>query len=289
MSEVAKVKAPWLDNYGDVPKTLDYFDGTMYEAAVLIAEKYPQYIAYDFMGKKTTYKMFIKNVERCARALKAIGIRAGDRITICMPNCPQTVIMFYAVNVVGGISNMIHPLSSENEIEFFIKESKSVLAITLDQFYHKFEAIRQNVELSNVIIASIKDELAQPIKAGYMLTEGRKIERIPKDAPVMTWHYFMRLGDRYHWKYKVKRKSDDPAVILYSGGTTGTTKGILLSNKNFNALGAQIIATNPMFRPGDKMLAVMPMFHGFGLGVSIHSMLVNGGRCILVPQATQSL
>ena len=286
MNNKNNVKAPWLDNYGNVPPTLEYFEGTMYDAVDIIAKRYPQYIVYDFMGRKTTYKAFMKSVERCARALRAIGIRAGDRVTICMPNCPQTVIMFYAVNVVGAVANMVHPLSSENEIEFYIRESKSILAITLDQFYHKFEAIRHKVELSNVIIASIKDELSQPIKAGYMLTEGRKIEKIPKDAPIMTWNYFMRLGDRYHWKYRVERAANDPAVILYSGGTTGTTKGILLSNKNFNALGAQIIATNPMFRPGDKMLAVMPMFHGFGLGVSIHSMLVNGGRCILVPRFT---
>ena len=281
-----KVKAPWLKNYGDVPAHLQYFEGTMYRAVAKIAEQYPQYIAYDFMGKKTTYRAFLKNVEQCARALKAIGIRTGDRVTICMPNCPQAVTMFYAVNCVGAISNMVHPLSSENEIEFFIKTSKSVLAITLDQFYHKFEAIRQNVDLSNVIIASIKDELSTPIRAGYMLTEGRKIEKIPKDAPIMRWNYFLGLGARYHWKFEASRESDDPAVILYSGGTTGTTKGILLSNKNFNALGAQIVATNPIFHAGDKMLAVMPVFHGFGLGVSIHSMLMNGGRCILVPRFT---
>ena len=258
----------------------------MWEAIEKIVEKYPNYTAYIFMGKKTTYKEFAQNVEICARALKAIGIRVGDRITICMPNCPQTVIMFYAVNLVGAVANMVHPLSSEREIEFYIKESKSIAAITLDQFYHKFEAIRENVELSNIIIARIKDELSKPIRAGYMLTEGRKIEKIPKDAPVTIWNYFMDQGRHYHWKYRAVRDPHDPAVILYSGGTTGVTKGILLSNYNFNALGAQIIATNPMFRPGDSMLAVMPMFHGFGLGVSIHSMLMNGGQCVLVPRFT---
>lgn len=258
----------------------------MWEAIEKIVEKYPNYTAYIFMGKKTTYKEFAQNVEICARALKAIGIRVGDRITICMPNCPQTVIMFYAVNLVGAVANMVHPLSSEREIEFYIKESKSIAAITLDQFYHKFEAIRENVELSNIIIARIKDELSKPIRAGYMLTEGRKIEKIPKDAPVTIWNYFMDQGRHYHWKYRAVRDPRDPAVILYSGGTTGVTKGILLSNYNFNALGAQIIATNPMFRPGDSMLAVMPMFHGFGLGVSIHSMLMNGGQCVLVPRFT---
>ena len=283
---MSETKTPWLKNYGDVPFHLQYQECSMWEAIEKIVEKYPNYTAYIFMGKKTTYKEFAQNVEICARALKAIGIRVGDRITICMPNCPQTVIMFYAVNLVGAVANMVHPLSSEREIEFYIKESKSIAAITLDQFYHKFEAIRENVELSNIIIARIKDELSKPIRAGYMLTEGRKIEKIPKDAPVTIWNYFMDQGRHYHWKYRAARDPRDPAVILYSGGTTGVTKGILLSNYNFNALGAQIIATNPMFRPGDSMLAVMPMFHGFGLGVSIHSMLMNGGQCVLVPRFT---
>ena len=283
---MSETKTPWLKNYGDVPFHLQYQECSMWEAIEKIVEKYPNYTAYIFMGKKTTYKEFAQNVEICARALKAIGIRVGDRITICMPNCPQTVIMFYAVNLVGAVANMVHPLSSEREIEFYIKESKSIAAITLDQFYHKFEAIRENVELSNIIIARIKDELSKPIRAGYMLTEGRKIKKIPKDAPVTFWNYFMDQGRHYHWKYRAVRDPHDPAVILYSGGTTGVTKGILLSNYNFNALGAQIIATNPMFRPGDSMLAVMPMFHGFGLGVSIHSMLMNGGQCVLVPRFT---
>ncbi len=283
---MVETKAPWLKNYGDVPAHLKYKQCTMFEAVREIAEKYPDYIAYDFMGKKTTYKTFVQQTEICARALKAIGIRPGDKVTVCMPNCPQTVMFFYAINIVGAVANMIHPLSSENEIEFFLKESDSIAAITLDQFYNKFEAIRKNVDLSHIIIARIKDELAQPIKAGYMLTEGRKIKKIPKDAPVILWRDFMRGGERYHWKYEASRKHTDPAVILYSGGTTGTTKGILLSNYNFNALAQQIIATNPMFRPGDKMLAVMPMFHGFGLGVTIHSMLASGGRCLLVPRFT---
>ena len=280
------VKTPWVKNLGDVPAHLEYPDCSMYENLERCAEKYPNLTAYVFMGRKTTYKTLVQEVNLCARALKSIGIRSGDRVTIAMPNCPQGVIMFYAVNLVGAIANMIHPLSSEKEIEFYLKESKSISAITLDQFYHKFEAIRQNVNLDNIIIASIKDALSQPIKAGYMLTEGRKLQKIPKDAPILRWNEFLRRGRAYTWKYRANVKAQDPAVILYSGGTTGITKGILLSNLNFNALAAQIIATNPFFRPGDRMLAVMPIFHGFGLGVSIHSMLVNGGCCILVPRFT---
>ena len=279
-------KTPWEPYMGDVPMHLDYFEGSMFDGVQRIAEKYPNYIAFDFMGKSTTYRELVDNITLCARSLKTLGVRAGDRVTIAMPNCPQGIYMFYAVNLVGGIASMIHPLSAEKEIENYLNVSHSVTAITLDQFYHKFEHIRQNTEVVNIIIASIKDALSRPVRAGYMLTEGRKIQKIPADAPVIRWKEFMRLGHACSWNYRVERGADDPAVILYSGGTTGTSKGIVLTNKNFNALGAQIVATNPMFRPGDRMLAAMPIFHGFGLGVCIHSMLFNGGRCILVPRFT---
>ena len=277
---------PWAGHTGDIPLHLEYFEGSMYDKVADVAERYPNYIAFDFMGRHTTYKELIRETEKCAKALKTIGVREGDRVTIAMPNCPQAIYMFYAVNLVGGIANMIHPLSAEKEIEFYLKESGSVTAITLDQFYHKFEKIRENTGVVNIIIASVKDALSRPVRAGYMLTEGRKIQKIPKEAPVIRWSEFMKLSRHCFYNYKVKRKSEDPAVILYSGGTTGTTKGIVLTNKNFNALSQQIIATNPMFRPGDKMLSAMPLFHGFGLGVCIHSMLSEGGRCILVPRFT---
>ena len=284
---MSEVKTPWKDYMGDVPMHLEYFQGTMFEAVENIAHAYPNNIAFTFMGRSTTYRRMVQEVERCAKSLKVLGIRPGDKVTIAMPNCPQAIFMFYAVNLVGGIANMIHPLSAEKEIEFYLNASESVTAITLDQFYNKFEHIRQNTKIGNIVIASVKDELSRPIRAGYMLTEGRKIQKIPEDAPVIRWREFMDMARYCFYKnYRVERRAGDPAVILYSGGTTGTTKGIVLTNGNFNALAQQIIATNPMFRPGDKMLAAMPLFHGFGLGVCIHSMLANGGRCILIPRFT---
>lgn len=284
--EKIQVKTPWLDYIGDVPPHLDYFQGTMFEAVEKIAEKYPEYVAFDFMGRATTYRRLVHEVRACAKSLRTIGVRKDDKVTIAMPNCPQAIFMFYAVNLIGAVANMIHPLSAEKEIEFYLNDSNSVAAITLDQFYNKFENIRAHTHIVNIIIASVKDELSRPVKAGYMLTEGRKIQKIPADAPVIRWHEFMRLGHHSSMDYAVKREADDPAVILYSGGTTGTTKGIVLTNLNFNALGQQVISANPMFRPGDKMLAAMPLFHGFGLGVCIHTMLSQGGRCILVPRFT---
>ena len=283
---MSELKMPWKNSVGDIPLTLDYFGGTMFEAVQKIAEEYPNNIAFDFMGKSTTYKTMVEEIRKCAKSLRTIGVRENDKVTVAMPNCPQAIYMFYAINLVGGVANMIHPLSAEKEIEFYLNESESVTAVTLDQFYNKFERVRQNTKVVNIVIASVKDELSRPIKAGYMLTEGRKIQKIPQDAPIIRWHDFMKMGRYCFYNYEVKRKKDDAAVILYSGGTTGTTKGIVLTNYNFNALGQQVIASNPMFRIGDKMLAAMPLFHGFGLGVCIHTMLSQGGRCILVPRFT---
>ena len=278
---------PWAASLGDVPMHLTYFEGTMFDAVAKIADQYPENVAFDFMGKSTTYRELVENVEICAKSLRAMGIRENDKLTIAMPNCPQAVYLFYAVNLVGGIANMIHPLSAEKEITFYLQESGSVAAVTLDQFYAKFQRARQGTMVNNLIIASIADALPPLMKLGYGLTQGRKIGKLPADAPVVRWKDFLRMHKACE-NPRVHRTSDAPSVILYSGGTTGTTKGIVLTNKNFNALGQQVVATNPMFRPGDKMLAAMPLFHGFGLGVCVHTMLSQGGRCILVPRFTPS-
>ena len=283
MEEKKEIKAPWIKNLDGIPATLDYFQGSMYDKVSEIAKYYPNNIAYDFMGGKTRYKDFIKEVDDCARALSAIGVKEDECVTICMPNCPQAVVMFYAINKIGAIANMVHPLSAEKEIEYCLTESHSVVCLTLDQFYGKFENIRHNITLRSLILTSVKDELSPIKQKGYYLLEGRKI-KVPKNAEVIWWERFMQVGRKYYGPSRAAKLGHDKAVILYSSGTTGTMKGIVLSNYNFNALGQQIIATNPMFRPGDKMLAVMPIFHGFGLGVCIHSMLSQGGRCLLIPR-----
>ena len=285
MSNVT-VKTPWAEHMGDLPLHIEYFQGTMFDMVESIAERYPQNTAFDFFGNATTYAELAEQTVRCAKALRAIGVRESDRVTIALPNCPQAIFIFYAVNLVGAVANMIHPLSSEKEIEFYLNESESAAAITLDLFYHKFESVRKNTKVADIIIAGVKDALSPLQKVGYMLTGDRKETKIPKNAPVIRWKDFMRLSRSCSDNFRIQRKAEDPAVILYSGGTTGTTKGIVLSNLNFNALAQQVITANPMFRPGDKMLAAMPLFHGFGLGVCIHTMLSHGGRCILIPRFT---
>lgn len=178
---------------------------------------------------------------------------------------------------------MIHPLSAEGEIEFYLNESGSVAAITLDAFFEKFKAARGNTLLKYLLITSIKDKLKPAASVVYQFTKGRKIKRIPMGSDIILWKDFLAKGREYDQKYKGETLKDDPAVILYSGGTTGITKGILLTNLNFNALSMQTAAVGDCLIPGNSMLSIMPIFHGFGLGIGIHTILTNGCKCILIP------
>ncbi len=279
-------QAPWLKYYTPETAHLNYPDCTMSAQVVKTAEKYPDYFAYEFMGSRVTYRKFVEQIDGCAKALKAMGIRKGDRITVCMPNCPQAIIMFYAINRMGAIGNMIHPLSGEKEIAFYLNVSESVACITLDQFYPKFAAIKDQIHIEHLILTSIKDALNPLMKVGYAVTAGRKVKKVPEDPQVIWWKDFLSKGKDYKGEYVYQGKGDEVAVILYSGGTTGTNKGIQLTNLNFNALGMQTAAAGDCLEAGHVMLAIMPIFHGFGLGVCIHTMLINGAKCILVPQFT---
>ena len=167
MTESTGVQAPWLDHLDGIPATLDYYQGSMFCAVERAAREHPRKIAFDFMGRSTTYRDMIENINQCARSLVHLGVKEGDRVTIALPNCPQAIYSFYAINMIGAVANMVHPLASENEMKFFLNESESVVAIVLDQCYSKFEAIRAQTKVKHIIIASVKDELAPEIQGRY--------------------------------------------------------------------------------------------------------------------------
>ena len=277
--------APWLAYYGNTPHSIVYPDKTMYEMVVDTAMQYPDHAAYVFMGKKTSYAAFLKRIEAGAKALWSMGIRKGDRVTLCMANTPQALDCFYALNRIGAIPNMIHPLSAAQEIAFYLNVSKSKAILTLDQFYGKVASIRDQLESPcDILIAKISDELPLHLKLLYPLSKNaQSASPLPADGYTL-WSDLLEQGKNASLPLH-DGKADECAVILYSGGTTGTTKGICLSSRNFNALGLQTIAASgyPCIA-GMKMLSVMPIFHGFGLGIGIHTALIGGATCILVPQ-----
>ena len=275
--------APWTAFYGNTPAHLDYPQKTMYQLLQETARQYPDNTAYIFMGKKTSYRVFLQRIDAAAMGLVAMGIGKGDRVTICMPNTPQALDCFYALNRIGAIPNMIHPLSAAKEIEFYLNFSKSKAILTLDQFYGKISEILPMLENpTTVLIAKIADELPFPLNLIYPHTKSGR-HPLPKRG-FRLWRHMVETGKNTTLPSD-DGKAEDCAAVLYSGGTTGTSKGIQLSNLNFNALGLQTIAASGYSDiSGMKMLSVMPVFHGFGLGIGIHTALIGGATCILVPQ-----
>ena len=283
-------KAPWLKYFGDMPAHLDYPTGSMYEAVKESAKtkKKMNSVAYEFQGKKTNYKQFFNKIETLGKAYKSIGINEGDMVTVCMPNTPQGVDTFYALNRIGAVPAMIHPLSAVGEIAFYINTAQSKAVLVVDLFYEKvLEALKQVDHPVKVVVAHIKDELPFPLNMLYPLTLKKKPAPLPKDnKDVIDWADFVSAGKKAPALTNEFPKKNDTAVILFSGGTTGTSKGIQLTNLNMNALAAQVASNAGFSMEGLRMFSVMPLFHGFGLGVGIHTALMASGTCIIIPQFT---
>ncbi len=267
-----------------MPKDIEYFEGGLYDAIYDASCKYPLNTAIKYFDTEISYKDMIKKINKVAAALKAIGAEKGEKITICMPNTPEAVYMFYAVNEIGAVANMVHPLSSEKEIEDYLNQAGSRIMLCIDVAYPRVENIIKNTDVEQLIVVSPSRSMDLIVRAIYKLTKGRK-NHIKNSQHLLTWDRFLRRADRFVGNPHARVDSTDDAVIMYSGGTTGRPKGIILSNLNFNAqaLGAKYLVPE-LFKTKYTFMAFLPNFHAFGLGCCIHMPLYFGATTALIPQ-----
>ena len=279
--KIERAKYGYIDK---LPKDIEYFNGGLYDAIYEASCKWPHNTAIRYFDSEITYKEMVKKINKIAAALKALGADKGDRITVCMPNTPEAVYMFYAINEIGAVANMIHPLSSEKEIEDYLVQSSSKIMLCIDISYPKVESIIKNTELEQVIVVSATRSMDLLVRAIYKLTKGRK-NHIKTSQHVVTWDKFLSKASRFVGNPHARVESADDAVIMYSGGTTGKPKGIVLSNLNFNAqaLGAKYLVPE-LFKTEYSFMAFLPNFHAFGLGCCIHMPLYFGATTVLIPQ-----
>ncbi len=205
---------------------------TLYGALKASAAVRPEKTALWYFGTKYTFAEVMKQVDRVARALYALGIRRGDSVTIVLPNCPQAIYALYAVNRIGAIANMMHPLSSEKEITDSINLSKSKVAISLDEVQSKFTHALDDGTLHYLIATSPVDCGSWMVRIGYRMQNLK--DRFEFVLSAVGWSEFLALGEDIKGDIDADVGASDPAVILYSGGTTGLTKGVLQSNLAIN-------------------------------------------------------
>ncbi len=281
---INKKSNPWDKFYPKDKRDVIVPEGSLYEYVSRLNKDRLNNEAINYFGNKMNYRELFYNIDLCARAFTSQGVRCGDVVSICMANTPEAVISFYAVSKIGAIANMIHPLSSEEEIKESVNSTKSVVMVAINLTYKNIMNIINDTSIYKVIMVSPKDSMPKMTGIGYFLLEDRKIKIPKKSEKFVRWNNFIEKGVNYRQDTLVSRDKSDPAVILHSGGTTGTPKNIVLSNGNINVVPEQARISLYDLDDTDKMLCILPMFHCFGLVETIHFPISSGQELILVPR-----
>ena len=272
----------WDKYYTKEEKNYKFPDISMYDLLKKNNYNREKKIAINYFDNKMTFATFFNEIEKVAKAFSSIGVKEEDVVTLIMPNTPECVIAVLALNKIGAIANMVHPLSAEEEIKFFINDTNSKVILTIDICAEKIMNIIEQTEVYKVIITSASDSMPFLIGLGYEILEGWKIPRPKSDGFYMSYKEFIRNGFNTVQQEIKKYGKDQRAVIMHSGGTTGTPKSIVLTNGNFTSLALQI---GMKFRfESEIVLGILPTFHAFGLGVTIYGPLAMGFEVVLIPK-----
>ncbi len=279
-----KVDAPWLDFYSEKERTIKFTNKAIYEYLKDSVGEDKDFIAINYFGNRMSYNEFFDKIEQASKAFKSYGVKPGDIVTICMPNTPEALISFYALNNIGAVADMVHPLSGAEEVKYYLSENKSRIMVLIDVAYDKLKDVIPESLVYKTIIVSPKDSMPMGLNLGYTITKGLAVKRPKFDSDYITWGDFMLRGLTYTKAYKHNVKSEDLAIVLHSGGTTGRSKGIMISNFNFNAEAQQCSTIVYNIKPKDKVMTILPNFHGFGLCVCMHTPLCLKVETILIPE-----
>ncbi len=277
---------PWLKYYQTgVPHSIDYPDILLYQLLDDSAKNFPDNVALIFFGYKITFKELSGLVERFASALLSLGVVKGSRVAILLPNSPQFVITYYATLKIGGIVVPTNPLYKEREFVHQFNDSGAKTIILLDIFYKKIKDILHTTPLKNLIITSIKEYLPLTLSILYPIKQFMKSEhqKIEMKEGVYSFKELIEKGSPIFKKVDVN--VDDTALLQYTGGTTGISKGVILTHRNMVANALQCRSWFVECKRGKEMtLCVIPLFHIFGMTVGMNFPISMGSTIILLPQ-----
>ena len=279
-----KLEYPWYKYFPSDKRNVKVDDISLYQYFERSCYAHKYATAVNYFGEKLTFNDLLEKIDLCARSLKCYGVRENDVVTIMMPNTPEAIISFYAVNKIGAIANMVHPLSSEEELKNSLISTKSVLLIAVNIAYNLIDNIIDDTKIYKTVLVSPKDSMPKIMNLLYTITKDLK-NKIPKsNERYLYWNSSMERGKDYKKSVFVPRSMNDDAIYLHSGGTTGTPKNIVITNMSVNAIMDQAQVVFPKIGEKDIVLGILPMFHSFGLLVSIAAPLCMGSTIVMVPQ-----
>lgn len=276
----------WYHHYDPrVPRTIAYPDDCLPFFLQKNASNFPNIVATEFFGAKLTYAALWNQILSFANALNRLGLRPGDKVAIMLPNCPQAIIAYYATLWLGGVVVTTNPLYVEREMEFQWADAEATYAIVLDHLYPKVERVLPGLKIQKVIVTSIKDYLPRLLKLLYPLKARQKklFTAVPYSDRVLSFSQLVRRTSPEPLPFA--GNPDGIAALQYTGGTTGTPKGVMLSHRNILANVLQLAAWVPDLRRGEeRFLAILPFFHVFGMTVAMNLPLYMGCTTIVVPR-----
>ena len=287
MGEEAKYEnKPWLENYESyVKENLNFEEICLPHFLDRSVKNFPDKTALNFQGYKLTFKQFGDMVNRFAACLTDFGIKKGDSAAILLPNVIPCVVSYFAILKIGGIAVMNNPLYSDRELEHQFNDSGSKVLITLDLLGNRMIDLRPKTSIKQIVYTSIGDYLPFPKNLFFPFVGKKK----KLSADVKT------AQNVYKWKDIINKYSpdvseidlniDDIAMFQYTGGTTGVSKGVMLTHANLSRQVQQIAGWFPTFKPGEEiMLGALPFFHVFGLSTAMNFAVFMGWENILIPK-----
>ena len=280
---------PWITSYAEgVPEDLPPVTGSLVDIVAASARDYPDAPALQFFGRETSYRDLQGAIDRAAAGLKALGIGAGDRVAIVLPNCPQHIVAFYAILRLGAIAIEHNPLYTPRELRKQFEDHGAKTAIVWRKVVHTVQAFPADLAVPNIV--SIDITQAMPLGTRLALRLPIKKARESREA------LHERVSGTIAWETLLKSaplpashprpQTDDVAIIQYTSGTTGTPKGAVLTHRNLLANAAQAQAWVPSIQRGKGCVvyAVLPMFHAYGLTLCLTFAMSMGARLVLFPR-----
>ncbi len=261
---------------------------TMYQAVKEAALQYPHDLAVYYKGKKISFASLIKRIDETADILtNVLNIKENDVVTVAQPNIPATVVLFYAINKIGAVANLIHPLTPFNQVKAIMEKTNSHIAFIFEQSVAKEVALYRHFK-RQLYVTCIEDDLSILKKIYYHIFLNSKIRQsLGKHQDFKGFKYFNKLKPTGKEVVEALAKNDKCSVLLHSGSTTDEPKTICLNDRSFNYIVSHTdtyLSLNKEQLRGQKMLSVLPYFHGFGLCMTMHTPLANGFAAILVPK-----
>ena len=269
------VEKPWLSYYSEETVNVELPEATVYEYMYANNRDYPQEIAINYLGREISYQALFSYIDNTAKACTAAGVKSGDIVTVALPTVPEALYSVYALNKLGAVSNMIHPLAGVSELLFYLNEVGSEAAVLFDKTYQLLKDQLDKTGLRRVIVVTIADSL--PI----LQSKIPPLE-LPDNGRIINWQTFMELGKDTPLP-DVKKNPSDVAVISHTGGTTGNPKGVMNSDISINAVIVQIASATGVYR-GMSHLVVLPPFINYSLVNAMLEPIALGITCIMVPK-----